>query len=174
MMLRVSAKLDYAIRALTELARDAPRPIKGDELARRQAIPFRFLEVTLGELRQSGLVRSRRGSDGGYWLERDPTTITLAEVSIAVEGALVDLRAVPQDGHDSTADLVRAVWDETHRRIAGVLTQITLADVAAGRLPGIDGMGETGDSLRYPDEAPSGRRVGADDGDGAAPESVGT
>ena len=80
-MLRVSAKLDYAIRALAELARVAPTPIKGDRLAQTQGIPFRFLEVTLGELRHVGIVHSRRGSDGGYWLERDPASISLADVA---------------------------------------------------------------------------------------------
>jgi Rrf2 family protein len=134
-MLRVSAKLDYAIRALAELARVAPNPVKGDRLASSQGIPFRFLEVTLGELRHAGMVHSRRGSDGGYWLEQDPATITLADISIAVEGGLVDLRAVPTDSTDGTADVVRAVWDEAHRMLGDVLRGTTLADVAAGRRP---------------------------------------
>jgi Rrf2 family protein len=134
-VLRVSAKLDYAVRALAELARVAPGPLKGDVLAERQAIPFRFLEVTLGELRQAGLLSSRRGSDGGYWLDRSPADITLAEISIAVEGALVDLRAVPNDVHDGTAEIVREVWDAAHRRLEEVLRGVTLADVVAGTLP---------------------------------------
>src|SRR5262245_61977187 len=115
-MLRVSAKLDYAMRALVELARSAPGPVKGDVLASRQAIPFKFLEVTLGDLRHAGIVSSRRGSDGGYWLRRPASEISLADVSIAVEGALVDLRAVPAEVPDDTARLVREVWDAAHRR----------------------------------------------------------
>jgi Rrf2 family protein len=134
-VLRVSAKLDYAVRALAELARVAPRPIKGDVLAARQAIPFRFLEVTLGELRQAGLVSSRRGSDGGYWLDRSPAEITLAEISIAVEGSLVDLRAVPNELSDGTAEIVREVWDAAHRRLEEILGAVTLADVVTGVLP---------------------------------------
>lgn len=134
-MLRVSAKLDYAVRALAELAREAPRPLKGDVLAARQAIPFRFLEVTLGELRQAGLVSSRRGSDGGYWLDRPAAGITLAEISIAVEGSLVDLRAVPNDLSDGTAEVVREVWDAAHRRLEEVLGGVTLADLVTGVLP---------------------------------------
>ena len=134
-MLRVSAKLDYAVRALAELAREAPRPIKGDVLASRQAIPFRFLEVTLGELRQAGLVSSRRGSEGGYWLDRSPADITLAEISIAVEGSLVDLRAVPNDLADGTAETVRQIWDAAHRGLEEVLSSVTLADVVTGELP---------------------------------------
>jgi Rrf2 family protein len=134
-VLRVSAKLDYAVRALAELAREAPRPVKGDVLAARQAIPFRFLEVTLGELRQAGLVSSRRGSEGGYWLDRSPADITLAEISIAVEGSLVDLRAVPNDLSDGTAETVRQIWDAAHRGLQHVLGSVTLADVVTGRLP---------------------------------------
>jgi Rrf2 family protein len=134
-VLRVSAKLDYAVRALAELAREAPRPLKGDVLAARQAIPFRFLEVTLGELRQAGLVSSRRGSDGGYWLDRPAAGITLAEISIAVEGSLVDLRAVPNDLSDGTAEVVREVWDAAHRRLEEVLGGVTLADLVTGVLP---------------------------------------
>ena len=91
--------------------------------------------MTLGELRHAGLVHSRRGSDGGYWLEADPASITLADISIAVEGSLVDLRAVPSDSTDGTADVVRAVWDEAHRLLGDVLRSTTLADVAAGRRP---------------------------------------
>ena len=120
-VLRVSAKLDYAVRALAELAREAPRPVKGDVLATRQAIPFRFLEVTLGEFRQVGLVSSRRGSDGGYWLSRPAEGITLADISIAVEGGLVDLRAVPNGHTDGTAEIVREVWDAAHRQLGEVL-----------------------------------------------------
>src|SRR5690606_27466506 len=91
--------------------------------------------VTLGELRQAGLVSSRRGSDGGYWLDRSPADITLAEISVAVEGALVDLRAVPNAVGDGTAEIVREVWDEAHRRLEEVLSSVTLADVVTGRLP---------------------------------------
>ena len=134
-VLRVSAKLDYAVRALAELAREAPRPVKGDVLATRQAIPFRFLEVTLGELRQAGLVNSRRGSEGGYWLSRDPAAISLAEISVAVEGSLVDLRAVPNDLADGTAETVREIWDAAHRQLAEVLGSVSLADVVNGDLP---------------------------------------
>ena len=152
-MLRVSAKLDYAVRALAELARHAPRPVKGDVLAARQAIPFRFLEVTLGELRQAGLVASRRGSDGGYWLAREAADITLADISIAVEGALVDLRGVPPETSDGTAELVRSVWDAAHRGLENILGGVTLADVVAGTLPAVvragaadgTGAGEDGD-----------------------------
>jgi Rrf2 family protein len=133
----VSAKVDYAMRALVALARVAPRPIKGDRLARDEDIPFRFLEVTLGELRHAGLVSSRRGSDGGYWLARDAREISMADVMIAIEGALVDLRAVPPAG-DHADDPVRSasqvVWERAADDLRTLLSDVSLADLVDGTL----------------------------------------
>jgi Rrf2 family protein len=67
---RVSAKADYAVRAALELAAAGDGPLKGERIAEAQGIPLKFLENILTELRHSGLVRSQRGPDGGYWLER--------------------------------------------------------------------------------------------------------
>ena len=74
--MRVSAKADYAVRAAVELASaPAEEPIKGEVIAAAQEIPLRFLENILTEMRQQGLVHSRRGQEGGYWLARcHPTT----------------------------------------------------------------------------------------------------
>ena len=68
--MRVSAKADYAVRAVVELAAAGKGPVKGDRIAKAQGIPLRFLENILGELRHAGLVRSQRGAEGGYWLAR--------------------------------------------------------------------------------------------------------
>jgi Rrf2 family protein len=136
-VLRVSAKVDYAIRALVELARVAPAPIKGDVLARENHIPFRFLEVTLGELRQAGLLSSRRGSDGGYWLAKPPEEVTLEEIMVAIEGALVDRRAVPPD--DASLSLAgratREVWDTAEAGLQSLFSRVTLADLVSGAVP---------------------------------------
>ena len=70
--MRISAKADYAVRAAVQLAASADGPTKGDAIAQSQGIPLKFLENILGDLRQAGLVRSQRGSDGGYWLNRPP------------------------------------------------------------------------------------------------------
>src|SRR5436190_15345119 len=72
-------------------------PIKGDRIAEAQEVPLRFLENILGELRHAGLVQSRRGTEGGYWLARSPDDITLAEVIRAVEGPLATVRGEPPD-----------------------------------------------------------------------------
>jgi Rrf2 family protein len=135
-LLRVSAKVDYAMRALVALARVAPSPIKGDHLARNEDIPFRFLEVTLGELRHAGLVSSRRGSEGGYWLARDAREISMADVMIAIEGSLVDLRAVPLAGDDASgpAPASQVVWERAADDLRALLSDVSLADLVDGTL----------------------------------------
>jgi Rrf2 family protein len=96
---RVTAKVDYTVRAAIELA-DAGRdnPIKGEQIAREQRIPMKYLENILGELKRSGLVGSQRGADGGYWLARPADQITVAELIRAVEGPLANVRGMrPED-----------------------------------------------------------------------------
>ena len=90
--MRVSAKADYAIRALVELAAGADGPVKAERIAQAQEIPIKFLENILGELRNAGLVRSQRGADGGYWLARPAEEISLAQVIRAVDGPLANVR----------------------------------------------------------------------------------
>ena len=72
--MRISARADYAVRAAVELAAAGDGPTKGEAIARAQSIPLKFLENILGDLRHAGLVRSQRGTDGGYWLGRPPGT----------------------------------------------------------------------------------------------------
>ena len=77
---KVSAKSDYAVRALLELAMAGEGPIKGERLAQAQEIPLKFLENILIDLRHAGIVRSQRGAEGGYWLARTPDEVTHADV----------------------------------------------------------------------------------------------
>ena len=138
--MRVSAKADYAVRAMVELASmgSSPEaPAKGEVLAAAQAIPPRFLESILGELRVHGLVQSRRGSDGGYWLARGADDITLAEIIRAVEGPLATVRGEAADEieYRGGAGPLRDVWLALRANIRQVLESVTLADVAAGELP---------------------------------------
>ncbi|HEX2128665.1 MAG TPA: Rrf2 family transcriptional regulator [Solirubrobacterales bacterium] len=138
--MRVSAKADYAVRAMVELAGNEASeatPAKGEALATAQDVPMRFLENILGELRTHGLVHSRRGSDGGYWLAREPDEITLADVIRAVEGPLATVRGESADEltyHGEAAALER-VWLALRASIRQVLESVTLADVVAGELP---------------------------------------
>src|SRR5439155_7237453 len=92
---RVSAKADYAIRAMVELAASDGGPLKAERIAQAQEIPLKFLENIMTDLRQGGLVRSQRGADGGYWLARPAEEITLAHVIRTVEGPLANVRGPP-------------------------------------------------------------------------------
>ena len=85
----IAKKSDYALRAMYELAlRDRQSPAKIHDIAQSQEIPPRFLEGILNELKHAGLLDSRRGSEGGYWLLRSPQEVTVADVISVVEGPL--------------------------------------------------------------------------------------
>jgi Rrf2 family protein len=134
---RISAKVDYAVRATVELAAAPGRPVHADVLAERQQIPLRFLLNILGELRVARLVESRRGTEGGYWLARPADAITVADVIRAVEGPLADVHGVPPEELDyvGPAAALRDVWLATRVGLRRVLEQVTVADIASGRLP---------------------------------------
>jgi Rrf2 family protein len=135
---RISAKADYAVRAMVELVGSAEEtPVKGELIASSQGIPVRFLENILGELRHAGIVHSRRGAEGGYWLARPADDITLADIIRAVDGPLATVRGEPADELDYGDDLgsLQQVWIALRARIREVLETVTLADVASGELP---------------------------------------
>jgi len=138
---KVSAKADYAVRAAVELAAlrdgDPPRPVKGDHVSRAQGIPIKFLENILLDLRQAGLVNSRRGPEGGYWLARPATEITVADVIRAADGPLASVRGEkPEDlRYEGSAKDLATVWIALRSSLREVLEQVTLADVAEGTVP---------------------------------------
>src|SRR5437763_8290330 len=136
--MHVTAKADYAVRAVIELAgsrMDAPRKV--DEVAKAQGIPVSFLENILTQLRSSGLVRSQRGPEGGYWLARPAGEINLAQVIRAVEGPLVGVRGQrPEEvEYTGSAASLQQVWIAVRTNLRNVLEHVTVADVAAGKLP---------------------------------------
>jgi Rrf2 family protein len=139
---RITAKVDYAVRASAELAAHAaahgPRaPMKGDAIAGAQAIPVRFLETILAELRRSGIVASQRGADGGYWLARPAEEVSVADVIRAVEGPLADVHGTPPEEvrYDGAATALQRVWVATRVALREVLETTTLAAIASGTLP---------------------------------------
>jgi Rrf2 family protein len=134
---RVSAKADYAIRAAVELAAAGDGPVKGDRIAQAQDIPSNFLENILGDLRNAGLVASRRGADGGYWLARRAEEISLADIIRAVDGPLANVRGIrsEQITYEGNAAPLRDVWVAVRASLRSVLEQVTLADLARGELP---------------------------------------
>jgi Rrf2 family protein len=135
--MRISAKADYAVRAALELAAAGDGPLKGERIAEAQGIPLKFLENILQELRHAGLVRSQRGPDGGYRLGRPAGEIALGEVIRAVEGPLASVRGeAPEDlAYDGAAGSLQTVWVALRANLRGVLDEVTLGQVAAGKLP---------------------------------------
>src|ERR1700729_3514717 len=96
--MRISAKADYAVRALVELAAaEGEKPVKAERIATAQGIPLNFLENILGELRHAGIVRSHRGAEGGFRLAKPASEITVADVIRAVEGPLASVRGAPPE-----------------------------------------------------------------------------
>ncbi len=135
--MRVSAKVDYAVRALTELAAAGHGPVKGSDIAARQGVSVNFLENILSDLRRAGMVGSQRGSVGGYWLAVPPDTVTIADVIRTVEGPLADVRGEALEDLDyaGPAEALRDVWVATRASLRAVLEAVTIADVARGSLP---------------------------------------
>ncbi len=139
--MRITAKADYAVRAAVELAaaaaRGDERPVKGEQLARLQQIPQNFLENILTELRRAGIVRTRRGVEGGYQLARPASTITVAEVLRAVEGPLAAVQGVRPDEleYPHAAASLPEVWVALAASLRDVLEHVSLADIASGSLP---------------------------------------
>jgi len=135
--MRVSAKVDYALRACAELAAAGDGPLKGDRIAQAQQIPLKFLENILLDLKHAGLVQSQRGAEGGYWLSLSPEEISLAEVIRAVEGPIANVRGLrpEQVEYAGTAAPLRDVWIAVRANLRAVLEVVTLADLAGGRLP---------------------------------------
>jgi Rrf2 family protein len=134
---RVSAKVDYAVRASIALAAAGPGPVKGDRIAEAQGIPLRFLENILGELKHAGLVASQRGQEGGYWLAKPADEITLAEIIRAVEGPLASVRGERPEAlaYEGEAEPLQRVWIALRANIREVLEAVTLADLVSGDLP---------------------------------------
>jgi len=135
---RVSAKADYAVRALAELAAsDGIGLIKGERIATAQGLPLKFLLNIMAELRRARIVRSHRGQEGGFQLARPASEITLAEVIRAVEGSLSTVRDSPPQEvtYPGSAGALREVWVAVQATLEEVLGSVTVADLASGILP---------------------------------------
>jgi Rrf2 family protein len=159
----ITAKVDYAVRTLLEIAR-APRVsqaqigsdaavlpdgfvqavpmitaaavVKADAIATAQRIPPKVLETVLAELRRADLVTSRRGPDGGYWLARPAAEISIADVIRAIEGPLASVRGQrPEDvNYPGAAEPLQRVWIALRVNIRAVLENVSIDDIAQNRL----------------------------------------
>jgi Rrf2 family protein len=132
----ISAKTDYAVRALLGLADRAPDLVKVDVLVREQELPRKFIEAILGELRRAGIVRSQRGAEGGYALARPATEITLGQVFRAVDGPLAEVRGLRpnETSYTGVAAHLPEVWVAVRASLRRVLDETTLQHVLTGRL----------------------------------------
>jgi len=134
---QVTARIDYAVRALLELASSEAGRVTRDELADAQEIPRRYLESILLQLRREGLVVGQRGATGGYRLGRPADQITVADVSRAVDGplALVQGQRPEHIEYDGTSRHLGELWVGLRAAVRSVMENVTLADLLAGSLP---------------------------------------
>jgi Rrf2 family protein len=134
---KVTAKAEYAVRAMLELTTTEDGLLKGERIARSQGIPLKFLENILVDLRHADLVHAQRGAECGYRLAREPEEITLGEVIRAVEGPLASVRGEPPErmAYEGSSENLRKVWVAVRASLRSVLDDLTLADVVADRMP---------------------------------------
>jgi len=135
--MQVTAKADYAIRAMAELAAAPGRTRTRAQVAEAQGIPGKFLEAILSDLRRDDLVLAQRGPSGGYRLARPAEQIALADVVRAVDGPLAAVRGLPPEDTDylGPATSLREVWVATRAALRAVLENVSLADLVGGDLP---------------------------------------
>lgn len=161
--MRLSARVDYALRAVAELAvaggvnraggadrraaqgsapaadrpKDADRPVTAERLAQAQQIPPKFLESILLQLRRGGVVTAQRGPEGGYRLARPADEISLAEIIRVIDGPLANVRGQRPEhvGYSGAAEALQDVWIALRASERQILELVTIADVACGELP---------------------------------------
>ncbi len=136
--MRVSAKSDYALRALIELAgREDGAPVSAEEIGRLQDIPHGFLQAILADLRRADLVLSQRGQSGGWRMARDPAAVTVADVIRAVDGPLVSVYGLRPESvtYNDSARILQHVWIAARSSLREVFEQVTIRALADGALP---------------------------------------
>src|SRR3954462_8929460 len=136
--MRVSAKSDYALRALIEMASRADgRAVSAEELGRLQDIPHGFLQAILADLRRAGIVMSQRGQSGGWRMGRAASDVSVADVIRAVDGPLVSVYGLRPEAvtYNETADVLQHVWIAARHSLRDVFEQVSVADLASGALP---------------------------------------
>lgn len=136
--MRVSAKADYALRALIEIAvRDDGRPVSAEELGRLQDIPHGFLQAILADLRRAGIVVSQRGQSGGWRMAARPADVSVADVIRAVDGPLVSVYGLRPEAvsYNAAAEVLQLVWIAARSSLREVFETVTIEALAARELP---------------------------------------
>jgi Rrf2 family protein len=136
--MRVTAKSDYALRALIEIARRGDAgPVSAEELGRLQDIPHGFLQAILADLRRAGLLVAQRGQSGGWRMAKDADQVTVADVIRAVDGPLVSIYGLRPEAveYNETAAVLQYVWIASRHSLRDVLEKVTVRQLADGKLP---------------------------------------
>jgi Rrf2 family protein len=136
--MRVSAKSDYALRALIEMAsRVDGRPVSAEELGRLQEIPHGFLQAILADLRRAGIVMSQRGQSGGWRMGRPAVDVSVADVIRAVDGPLVSVYGLRPEAvsYNETADVLQHVWIAARHSLRDVFEHVSIQQLSDGKLP---------------------------------------
>ena len=133
----VSAKVDYAVRALCTVADADGKPVTAESLARSQGLPSKFLESILNDMRRAGLLTSQRGAEGGYRLSRPADAITVADVIRPLDGPLAEVRGLRPEAtaYQGPAEHLQDVWVAVRASLRAVLEAVTIADIVSGALP---------------------------------------
>ena len=136
--MRVSAKSDYALRALIEMAtREDARAVSAEELGRLQDIPHGFLQAILADLRRAGIVMSQRGQSGGWRMARTPDSVSVADVIRAVDGPLVSVYGLRPEAvsYNASADVLQHVWIAARTALREVFENVSIEALASRELP---------------------------------------
>ncbi len=135
--MRISERVDNAVRAMAELAVGSERATKAEQIAQRQEISLAYLHDILGDLRRAGLVTARRGPEGGFMLARPAASVSLADVFRAIDGPLADVHdeSLRTLRYPAPADALPEVWMAVRGSLRRVLETVSLADLVAGTLP---------------------------------------
>ena len=136
--MRVTAKSDYALRALIEIARrDDGGPVSAEEIGRLQDIPHGFLQAILADLRRAGVLVAQRGQSGGWRMNKDPDQVTVADVIRAVDGPLVSIYGLRPEAveYNPAAAVLQHVWIASRRSLRDVLESVSVQQLADGKLP---------------------------------------
>ena len=135
--MRVTAKSDYALRALIEMAtREDSRAVSAEELGRLQDIPHGFLQAILADLRRAGVLVAQRGQSGGWRMSKDADAVTVADVIRAVDGPLVSVYGLRPESvtYNEKADVLQHVWIAARHSLRDVFEQVSVAHLASGSL----------------------------------------
>ena len=136
--MRVSAKSDYALRALIEMAgRTDRKAVSAEELGRVQDMPHGFLQAILADLRRAGIVMSQRGQSGGWRMAREPESVSVADVIRAVDGPLVSVYGLRPEAveYNESAEVLQHVWIAARRSLRDVFEQVSIRQLADRDLP---------------------------------------